>query len=579
MQEIRRDLYSAAYSGAKVLITGERGVGKEAVARLIYDRGPRRGEPFAAFDCSSVTEDLLESDLFGDRGWLKVVDGGTLFLQNVDDMSPRVQARLLKFLEDGKIKSGDAVSESFVDVHIIASSTGNLYQCVEAGRFLEDLYYRLNIVHIAIPALRDHRDDVRVLVSEFVRGISDAHRSPPPLLLDETFKVLVDYSWPGNVRELEQVVERIIVSADGGVVEPDDLPAEIRGQSTIIEDDGFSEDDALQAFAFESGAPHTSRRAGSLADGSQVGPPQQTRPPTDGDLDADDEFVSSHVFTLTNRFRPEMKRWGVAAMALLAVGTLAALWMLRTSESRETSTAVLFSRPVPMASAPAPSPPIDARPLPQPDNSVARTVEDKPTVPSTPVSGTFAPDLAPPVATAPLLPPPPADEPNPLPPAVETLPRATPPASPSIIASPSPAVPARPEPEAPAPAAVDRALTAEREAVLLTLNQYEEALEGLNVGATVQVWPSVDRRALERAFSTLKSQGLTFEDCSIVWDESTATAQCDGTLEFVRRVGRPVPFTTQQRWVFRMRKVGSDWQIGDVTASPRDSVARVRRAS
>ena len=378
---------------------------------------------------------------------------------------------------------------------------------------------------------------------------------------------------------MEQVVERIIVSADGGVVKPDVLPVEIRGRSAIVEDDGFSEVDALLAFAFESEAPDTPRLAASLADGSQVGRPQHARPPIDGDLDAGDEFVSSDVFTPPNRFRPEMKRWGVAAMALLAVGTLAALWMLRTSESRETGTVVLFSRPVPMASAPAPSAPIDARPLPQPDNSVARTVEDKPTVPSTPISGTFAPALAPPVATAPLLSAPPAEEPNPLPPAVETLPRATPPASPSIIAVPSPAVPAAPEPEAPAPAEIDRALTAERKAVLLTLQQYEEALESLNVGATAEVWPSVDRRALGRAFSTLKSQGLTFEDCRIVWDESTATAQCDGTLEFVRRVGRPVPFTTHQRWVFRMRKVGSDWQIGDVTASPRESVARVRRAS
>jgi hypothetical protein len=139
--------------------------------------------------------------------------------------------------------------------------------------------------------------------------------------------------------------------------------------------------------------------------------------------------------------------------------------------------------------------------------------------------------------------------------------------------------PPRPEPEAPASAAVDRALTTERDAVLRTLHQYEQAFEGLNVNATAEIWPSVDRRALGRAFSTLKSQGLNFDDCSIVWDESTATAQCDGTLEFVRRVGRPVPFTSQQRWIFRMRKMGSDWRIEDVTASPRDTVARVRRVS
>jgi hypothetical protein len=178
------------------------------------------------------------------------------------------------------------------------------------------------------------------------------------------------------------------------------------------------------------------------------------------------------------------------------------------------------------------------------------------------------------------LPAPPADERDLTVLAEETIPPMPLPPAPPIIAGgtvPAPAVTSE-LPEATAPSAtVDRAVVAsERDLVLSALHEYEAAFEGLDVVATAEVWPSVDRRALGRAFSTLKSQGLHFVDCSIIWNGSNATAQCDGTLEFVRRIGRPIPLTVQQRWVFRMRKIGTDWMIEDVTASSGESAARVR---
>ncbi len=242
MQEIREELECAARSDARVLITGESGVGKEAIARLIHQRGRRRPGPFAAINCAGVPDGLLESELFGRargsfteehrdaRGWLEQANAGTLFLVEVGEMSLRMQAVLLRFLENGEIHPvGSNRAHSTVDVRIIAATSRKLHDEMRAGRFLEDLYYRLNVVHIVIPPLRERKDDVRLLIDEFLRSFSLAHQSPQPRLPDETLRALVDYSWPGNVRELKNVVERLVARARSGTVPLSDLPDEIIG--------------------------------------------------------------------------------------------------------------------------------------------------------------------------------------------------------------------------------------------------------------------------------------------------------------------------------------------------------------
>ena len=220
IREIRAEIDCAARSDAKVLITGESGVGKEVIARLIHQRGPRHAGPFSAINCASVPDRLLESELFGQSrdsvadahasGWLHEAHTGILFLHKVCALSLRMQALLLRFLETGTIQPVDAEGGgSKVDVRIIAATEKDLHEEMLAGRFREDLYYRLNMIHITVPPLRERKGDVRLLVDEFVRSFSHAQQSPVPRLLEETTQALADYSWPGNVRELKNVVERL----------------------------------------------------------------------------------------------------------------------------------------------------------------------------------------------------------------------------------------------------------------------------------------------------------------------------------------------------------------------------------
>jgi DNA-binding NtrC family response regulator len=240
IREIEQEIENSARTDAKVLLTGESGVGKEVVAHLIHQASRRRFAPFIPINCAGVPDSLLESELFGHmrgsftdahrdkKGWLFQADGGTVFLDEVGEMSVRMQAVLLRFLETGEIQRVGAESAaSTANVRVIAATNRSLLTQVADKNFRDDLYYRLNVIHITIPPLRERKEDVPVLLNYFVRAASEMHRVPMPCLLDETVARLQSYTWPGNVRELKNVVERLVIRARTGVIPPSDLPQEI----------------------------------------------------------------------------------------------------------------------------------------------------------------------------------------------------------------------------------------------------------------------------------------------------------------------------------------------------------------
>ncbi len=238
---LREDIETAARSDAKVLVAGETGVGKEVVARLIHLSGTRRRRAFVPVNCAGLPDSLLESELFGhvrgsftgayrDKvGLATAADGGTLFLDELGEMSPRMQGVLLRFLETGEIhRLGADRIEHRVDVRVIAATNRDLPARIASGEFREDLYYRLNVIHVAIPPLRDRREDILPLFTHYLAVFCRQQRIGIPALLPHTEDCLVAYRWPGNVREIRNVAERIAVRHTEGAVRPDMLPAEMR---------------------------------------------------------------------------------------------------------------------------------------------------------------------------------------------------------------------------------------------------------------------------------------------------------------------------------------------------------------
>jgi transcriptional regulator with PAS, ATPase and Fis domain len=241
MRAIDAEMDHAARSDAKVLITGESGVGKEVVARLIHQRSGRAHTPLVTLNCAGIPDSLLESALFGhvrgsftgayrDRsGLLEVADNGTIFLDEVAEMSLRMQALLLRFLENGEIQRvGAGRTESLVDVRVIAATNRDPLERIASKDFREDLYYRLNVIHITIPPLRTRREDIAVFLRHFLGSYAEQHGIAAPELGPEVLVHLVAYHWPGNVRQLKNVTERLIVRAHAGVVTLADLPVEIQ---------------------------------------------------------------------------------------------------------------------------------------------------------------------------------------------------------------------------------------------------------------------------------------------------------------------------------------------------------------
>ncbi len=238
--KLKEEISAAASCDAKVLITGESGAGKELAAHLVHAESERRSGPFLAINCAAITDSLLESELFGhvrgsftgafrDRtGLLESAHRGTLLLDEVGEMSLRMQGLLLRFLETGEIQRiGDDRPTMVRDVRVIAATNVNVLDAIGRGAFRRDLYYRLNVILIAVPPLREHKDDVPLLVRHFIAEAMRAHRVAPPVVSDEAMSQLIEYGWPGNIRELRNVVERLAIRFADRTVEPHDLPGEI----------------------------------------------------------------------------------------------------------------------------------------------------------------------------------------------------------------------------------------------------------------------------------------------------------------------------------------------------------------
>ena len=241
IRAVEREISIAAGCGAKVLITGESGVGKELVARLIHERGQRGSAPFVPINCAGLPDTLLESELFGHvkgsftgayrdkRGRLESAHKGTIFMDEIGEMSLRMQAMLLRFLETGEIQRvGADRSLPPLDVRVIAATHRDLGARVTDQSFREDLFYRLNVIHIEVPPLRERRDDIPTLLRYFLEMFSTVHRLPKPDVAQIALQRLLTYDWPGNVRELKNVAERLVVHGGGdGLIDIRSLPMEI----------------------------------------------------------------------------------------------------------------------------------------------------------------------------------------------------------------------------------------------------------------------------------------------------------------------------------------------------------------
>jgi transcriptional regulator with GAF, ATPase, and Fis domain len=241
MTELKHEIERVARADAKVLITGESGVGKELVAHAIHAQSPRSSSPFVAVNCAGLPETLLESELFGhvkgsftgayrDKpGKLELGDGGTVFLDEIGEMTMRMQGLLLRFMETGELqKVGSDRAGGRVDVRVVAATNRDLRKMISQGAFREDLFYRLNVIHLTVPPLRERREDIPALVSHFFEQFTSSNGYVVETISAEAMRVLCEYSWPGNVRELENVIERCVVTGASATVMVEDLPADVR---------------------------------------------------------------------------------------------------------------------------------------------------------------------------------------------------------------------------------------------------------------------------------------------------------------------------------------------------------------
>jgi two-component system, NtrC family, response regulator HydG len=236
-----------ADSSATVLIQGESGAGKEPVARAIHERSPRRQRPFVAVNCAALPEPLLESELFGyekgaftgaagrKEGRFELADGGTLFLDEVADLSAVTQPKILRVLQEGEFERLGGTRTLRVDVRIVTATNQDLAQMVKEKRFREDLFYRLKVITVTVPPLRERREDIRLLAQHFLRLYAAKNNRTLAGFTDDAMQRLEGYSWPGNVRELENVIERAVVLARESLIDLNELPEEIAGATPLPE--------------------------------------------------------------------------------------------------------------------------------------------------------------------------------------------------------------------------------------------------------------------------------------------------------------------------------------------------------
>ena len=272
MQQLRNLIGRVVRSQAPVHISGESGTGKELVARLIHESGARKEAPFVPVNCGAIPTELMESELFGHKkgsftgavadkeGLIRSAEGGTLFLDEVADLPLHMQVKLLRVIQEKKIRPVGETREIPVDVRILSATHRRLDEMVKAGRFREDLYYRINVIELRVPALRERLDDVPQLVEVLVEKVSRHIGVPRPAISDEAMAKLLDYSYPGNVRELENILERAVTLCVGDVVRPDDIQLR-HGAANAEPADEDQDDEDLAADGLEGQLAHIERDA------------------------------------------------------------------------------------------------------------------------------------------------------------------------------------------------------------------------------------------------------------------------------------------------------------------------------
>jgi len=250
MVELLKLARDVASSAASVLIIGSSGTGKELLARAIHNISPRSGKPFVAVDCNALPETLFESELFGHRrgsftgavsdkqGLAEQADGGTLFFDEVGNFSATTQAKLLRFVQERKLRRVGEVDERSVDVRVISATNRDLKAMVRAGQFREDLFYRLAVIPLVIPDIRDRREDIAVLAYHFVRKFNRDYQVEG--IRQDALDLLVDHDWPGNVRQIENAIERAVILRKAGLIQPRDLPEEVISATSSQQPSGRS---------------------------------------------------------------------------------------------------------------------------------------------------------------------------------------------------------------------------------------------------------------------------------------------------------------------------------------------------
>ena len=245
--DLKAEIERIARSDAKVLVTGESGTGKELVALGIHAASARADRPFVPVNCAGLPETLLESELFGHvkgsftgayrdkQGKLELADQGTVFLDEIGEMTLRMQGLLLRFLETGELqKVGADRALGVVNVRVIAATNRQLPEMIAQGTFREDLYYRLNVIHLHVPPLRERKEDIPALADHFLSQFTRQGGYAVRALSPDALAALLEYPWPGNVRELENVIERLVVTGKGDIIKADDLPIEVRTQRSVM---------------------------------------------------------------------------------------------------------------------------------------------------------------------------------------------------------------------------------------------------------------------------------------------------------------------------------------------------------
>ena len=245
MQDIFKQIRDVSGYDYPVHISGETGTGKELVATAVHNESPRTGAPFVPINCGALPEGLIESELFGHvkgafsgairdkKGRFELADGGTVFLDEIAELSNNMQAKLLRFFQEGKFERVGGEQTISVDVRVISATNKNLKEAVKRGTFRDDLYYRLNVIPIHLPPLRERKIDIPLLIEHFLGEAAERYHKKPPQISPQAMSLMLDYRWPGNIRELQNAIQFAFVKCNAELILPEDLPLELREIETV----------------------------------------------------------------------------------------------------------------------------------------------------------------------------------------------------------------------------------------------------------------------------------------------------------------------------------------------------------